>query len=161
VATVLNCPQGSFSIALGGIVDFAASCASLQANKANSTQLVLSVVRFGNSAQQPIAAGTYTVLSPDAFPVPDLNGNLTFSTATFQKLNATCGQTLAPVDAIGGTIVISSITSSRIIGTFDLNFPNGDHLSGTFDAPICSLPTLTCAGIIDAGTGVPDAGCTP
>ena len=45
------------------------------------------------------------------------------------------------VDASSGAISISEIGASAMVGTFDLTFPSGDHLTGTFDASVCSVIT--------------------
>jgi hypothetical protein len=52
--------------------------------------------------------------------------------------------------AVGGTIDISSISSSTVSGSFDLSFPNGGKLSGSFNSALCNGGTLVfaylCAG---------------
>ena len=42
-------------------------------------------------------------------------------------------------EASSGTVTIGSVAlRGRIAGSFDLQFPGGDHLMGTFDAPYCA-----------------------
>lgn len=50
------------------------------------------------------------------------------------------------VRAASGTVTFTQVTSTAITGTFDATFPSGDHLAGTFTAPIC---TATASGKSD------------
>jgi hypothetical protein len=34
--------------------------------------------------------------------------------------------------------VLTSVSSDSIDGTFDVTMPNGDHLSGSFNAAVCA-----------------------
>ncbi len=47
------------------------------------------------------------------------------------------------VPATSGSIDVSEISSSEIAGSFDLSFPGGDHVTGTFTAPLCPIITLS------------------
>jgi hypothetical protein len=158
-ATVVTCPDaGSVAFAFSGIADFVASCTSLQSDKANSTTLGMFVLRFGQQTQQPIAPGTYSVSV--GFPTPDDAGVISFVSATFEKLGAACQRTVSS-DATSGTIVISSVSSTSIAGTFDLTF-GGGRLTGTFNSPICSIPeAIICQDLTPSDAGTPDAGCVP
>jgi hypothetical protein len=42
------------------------------------------------------------------------------------------------LSATSGSITISQASSSTTVGSFDLVFPKGDHLTGTFAAPTCA-----------------------
>lgn len=42
------------------------------------------------------------------------------------------------LSATSGSITISQASSSTTVGSFDLVFPMGDHLIGTFSAPTCA-----------------------
>ena len=42
------------------------------------------------------------------------------------------------VSATSGSITISQASSSTTVGSFDVMFPQGDHLTGTFSAPTCA-----------------------
>jgi hypothetical protein len=68
-------------------------------------------------------------------------------------LDVNCNATSAhPGQA--GTITFSTITSATLQGSFDITLDNGDKLSGTFSAPVCSAdlnkfvnsPTSTSCG---------------
>lgn len=39
--------------------------------------------------------------------------------------------------ATSGSITLSQVTPSLTVGTFEIAFPNGDHVAGTFSAPTC------------------------
>jgi hypothetical protein len=39
--------------------------------------------------------------------------------------------------ASSGSITLTQVTPTVTVGSFDLLFPAGDHLTGTFTAPLC------------------------
>jgi len=106
-----------------------------------STQ-VLSLTAFrlqpDFSAAPPPAAGTYFV---GALAIEN-------AVALFVASDAAC-QTLSPpgvVQASSGTVTFTSV-GSRYAGSFDLFFGFGEHVTGTFDAPVCPADqnaTLAC-----------------
>lgn len=57
--------------------------------------------------------------------------------AQYDADSATCVLTTSET-ATSGSVVLTSVSSNTIDGTFDVTMPNGDHLSGTFTAPVCS-----------------------
>ena len=95
---------------------------------ANATILSLSVTKPGNA----IAPGTYTLGS---------NGlSNTFVGAEYTQYGASCATSHDELGATG-TITLTTVSASAVQGTFDVTMANGDHLTGSFDAPVCSLPT--------------------
>lgn len=56
--------------------------------------------------------------------------------AQYDADSATCVLTTSET-ATSGSVVLTSVSSTSIDGTFDVTMPNGDHLSGSFDAPVC------------------------
>ena len=42
------------------------------------------------------------------------------------------------LSATSGSITLSQASSSTTVGSFDIVFPTGDHLTGTFSAPTCA-----------------------
>ncbi len=62
--------------------------------------------------------------------------------AGWDSYDATCTDTNASIQS--GTVTLTSV--DPYIGTFDLTFANNDHVTGSFNAPLCSVST-------DAGTG--------
>jgi len=50
------------------------------------------------------------------------------------------------VQASSGTVTFTSV-GSRYAGSFELSFGFGEHVTGTFDAPVCPVnesATLAC-----------------
>jgi hypothetical protein len=119
------------SAAVIGITSAAGICPQLTSGKEpKSTQyLVLSAFRLqpDGSAAPPPSAGVYPV------------GALTIenAVAVFAATDAACHDTVASDSvATSGNVTFTSV-GSRYAGTFDLTFGFGDHVTGTFDAPMC------------------------
>lgn len=55
---------------------------------------------------------------------------------TYQAQDANCTETVNE-GASSGTVTYTTANSSVIAGSFDVTFPSGDHLTGTFSAPLC------------------------
>ena len=55
------------------------------------------------------------------------------------------GPSLSPtvelLQASSGSIDISEISASEVVGNFDVSFPSGDQVTGTFTAPLCANTT--------------------
>jgi hypothetical protein len=47
------------------------------------------------------------------------------------------------VEATNGSITVSAIDAAAVTGTFDVSFPSGDRLTGTFTAPTCPVTAAT------------------
>lgn len=88
-----------------------------------------------NGGFQPLAGGT--------FPVAAEEGARRSAVAIFQKNDEGCAGTLTETEgtATGGSVEVTAVSSSDVEGTFDLELPGGDHLSGEFRAAICAEPT--------------------
>jgi hypothetical protein len=156
------CPNGSFSLAVIGVGDFTASCSAVQSQtvRAGSTTLSLVVIRantVGTQQPPPITAGTYMVRVE---PTIEPSGNLLFVEAVFDKFDANCLSQLrlGAGDATSGTIVINSI-GATVSGTFDVMFGSTDRLSGTFDSPICTVPSSVLCGSPGGDGGTPPISC--
>jgi hypothetical protein len=88
-----------------------------------------------------------------AVPVGPGTSALPFAEASFWHTDASCHYASAASSvAASGTVTFDVITPSRIAGSFDLYFGQ-DHVTGTFDAPVCNDP----ADIATQLTNVP--GC--
>jgi hypothetical protein len=123
--------------------------------RANLTTLALLVTNTGGSqAPPPIGPGTYALgntYNQDAGVNQQVTANILFS-------NATCQSGPLTMQANMGNITFTSIAADSIVGTYDVTFYTGDHLTGSFTAPTCTsaLPELPEAG--DAGIdAAPDA----
>jgi hypothetical protein len=120
-------------------------CSSLTGGKEpkSTSYLVLTAFQMQRdySAAPPPAPGTYYVAS----------AALENGVAVFASTNATCGLVAAPKPATTGTITFTSV-GNRYSGSYDLTFAFGEHVTGTFDAPLCGgisaldpgSGTLTC-----------------
>jgi hypothetical protein len=115
---------------LGEVLASVANVCSLlqqRAAKANVSGLSLLIQNVGvDAAPAAIAPGAYSITH--GAPAKDTNGNMLVVSATS--------------DASAGTINIDSV-SPNVSGSFDLTFPNGDHLSGSFASEVCDAPGPT------------------
>ncbi|MGZ6124713.1 MAG: hypothetical protein ACXWLR_07120 [Myxococcales bacterium] len=113
-----------------GITSATGFCPLLAASKEpKSTQyLVLTAFRVqpDYSAVPPPSPGTYTLG----------NQAIENAVAIFAATDATC-QLVAASEAVSGAITFTSV-GSRYAGSYDLTFGSGDHVTGTFDAPVCA-----------------------
>ena len=98
--------------------------------KANAQSLSLWIP--GPSGTRPLEPASYDVM-PGAWS-PTAAG----PRAYFSADDTQCRQIVSNSDATG-TITLTAIDASHVAGSFDLAFsPNGDHLTGTFSAPVCA-----------------------
>ena len=117
--------SGGTQIQIAGavITNFAGACDLLQSpthRQANATDLLLMVAAVAPS----VPAGTYPIGS--------------MAIAQYGADSATCTSTTSE-RAQTGSIVLTSVTSTEIQGTFDVTMTDGDHLTGSFDAPVCDV----------------------
>jgi hypothetical protein len=137
-------PQGAFAyvgpLADGGAMlyeafiflpGFGSSCTPDDSVvKANSQSLSLWIP--GPSGTRPLEPATYHVMPGNWSPT--LAGPL----AHFYADDTQCRQIVSNSD-VTGTVTLTAIDASHVAGSFDLTFsPNGDHLTGTFSAPVCA-----------------------
>jgi hypothetical protein len=72
------------------------------------------------------------------------------NTATFANLDATCSSDddagmSTKTAASSGSVDFTCIDGNAVVGTFDIMFGN-DHVTGSFDAPLCSGALSTSCG---------------
>ena len=124
----------------------AGTCAFLSTGMtapANTTLLEIRVSSF--SGTSPPAPGTYPV---------GLNSNQTaFGFAEVAGNDPQCVQTISQT-AQSGSITLDTVGSAAVSGSFDLTFPNGDHLRGQFYGPVCNVD-LSKLGQNGSGTCAP------
>jgi hypothetical protein len=111
------------SVSSAGVVlsSVAGTCtiAERHGNPPNVTTLGIAVEQDGSS----VGSGTYAVGQGVA--------------ASYEVIDAECkGARLE--QATAGTVTLTTSTSEWVVGSFDLMFDSGDHLTGTFSAPVCS-----------------------
>jgi hypothetical protein len=113
----------------------------------------LQVVLSGPAANVASASLLILVFTPS-----DPSGALTPGTYSpsnmslngiYETYDSTCTSVAPHADVSSGTATISSVGSS-VTGTFDLML-GSDHLTGTFDAPQCSVPPRSDAATGDGG----------
>jgi hypothetical protein len=104
-------------------------------SRANLTtfSLVVANTASGSTAPPSVAAATYSV----GFNT-NPQGVQTSVQASVTITDATCMDPTGPTFANGGSITFSSIASPMLAGTFDVTFPSGDELKGSFNAPVCT-----------------------
>jgi hypothetical protein len=112
---------------------------------ANVAGVSMTVSDFSASAKA-IGPGTYQVNGTLDTLIPGQGKTVA---AQFSVADAHCQETMA--DATGGTITLSVVKASEVVGSFDLEFPGGDRLSGTFTAPSCDLSSVFGSTSVDAG----------
>jgi hypothetical protein len=124
--------NGVSEAAVGAIItNIANACGVLQdhGNPPGATALVVAVSASGGS----VATGTYGIVS-QGFG----------ATASYATQDMNCNPSLNET-ATGGSVTLTSVSGSSVSGTFDLTF-SGDHLTGSFSAPICNYSTSADAG---------------
>jgi hypothetical protein len=114
----------------------AGTCTGLMQSteNANSALLIVAV-----ASATPVTPGTYSI-SPTGM-----------AQVRYDAVGAACSISVQE-EAQSGTVVYTTIDASSIVGTIDAVFPNGDHISGAFTAPLCnqnlsvlvSAATVTC-----------------
>ncbi len=84
---------------------------------------------------------------PGTFPIFQFPQTaLPFADAPFIHLDATTCKPLVDRGAQSGTVTISAVTATAIVGSFDITYKDG-AVKGTFNAPLScpTLPTNHCA----------------
>ena len=97
----------------------------------------------GNAHKQ---SSRYLELYLDAYPGMSMTHTVGSPAQTGAQIitrDGTCGGPVAV--ASGGTVTVTSITTSDVVGTFNLVFPEGP-VTGTFKAPICNGGALVGSG---------------
>jgi hypothetical protein len=94
----------------------------------------------GGTTADPTGPGNYPFLAnPPSAPFKA-------SISSAAQVDAVCtSKPGSPVDMTGGTVVISTVTSSAVTGSVDLQFDNGQSYSGTFDAAVCPVSIDICS----------------
>jgi hypothetical protein len=127
------------------LTDYPNACAVEQAMasqgvvKPNATRLTLLA-----GAESPIATGTYNVATAAGAPPPAVG-------AIFDKTGSNCTTVVdgGPLSATGGSVTFTTVSPSRVAGSFTLSF-GSDQLTGSFSAAPCGASSgdggtsLTC-----------------
>jgi hypothetical protein len=123
--------------------DFAQPCdvvmqTLLCGNKANATSLLGAVLDGdpGAASIGPARPGTYRYLSEPP------SSAFQASQMAAARVDGGCAGEAFGQD--GGSITISSVTATNVIGSLDVDFENGTNLSHDFDVTICPITFDTC-----------------
>jgi len=94
----------------------------------------------GAATVDPTGPGNYSFL-----PNPP-SGPFKASISSAAQVDAVCtSKPGSPVDMTGGSVVISTVTSSAVTGSVDIQFNNGQAYSGTFDVAVCPVSIDICS----------------
>jgi hypothetical protein len=107
------------------------TCAVLQrhGDPANATSFSFGVT----STTGLVAEGTYPV-------TPGATGS--GASGGYSTTDAQCNDKLS-INAASGSVTFTTISGSVVEGTFDIVLTDGDHLSGSFNAPVCAFTPST------------------
>ncbi len=108
---------------------FSGICGRLQQPQSigQASDAMLALVTFAASPGSSVTPGTYPVTT-------------TGLTGALYGPNPAHCSSAASEEAQSGTVTFTAIDGATISGGFDLSFQNGDHLTGTFSAPVCDAP---------------------
>jgi hypothetical protein len=120
-------------VTIGIPANFDLTCAQeKQSSSMNIARPSHSLLAFSLSAGgTPLVAGTYIAASNSAGDA----GAMTASGA-YTVTDANCSRVFQEM-VTGGSVTVTAVDSTAISGSFELSFPNGDQLTGQFDAPLC------------------------
>lgn len=124
VAVVGSETTGVTTVQLDSILVTSVSdpCSFLQ-NPMNRIPNATSLVLAAGAIAPSVPTGTYDVGK--------------YGYAQYDADSATCTLTTSET-ATSGSVVLTSVSSDTIGGTFDVTMANGDHLTGSFSAPVCT-----------------------
>lgn len=113
--------QSTTAAANAIITNFSGACQAFKSKQdlpANGTALVLSVVVNGTA----VSPGTYQIA-----------GGTPGASVGFLTADKTGQQ-----EGTSGSVTLDTVSATTINGSFEVTMADGDHLSGTFVAPICN-----------------------
>jgi len=132
--------EGTMTVSFAAVVitNLAGSCAIAErnGNPPNAQSLLLEAGVKGTS----VPPGTYTI-----------GDTTSVALAEFTAQDATCTQTTDD-KGTAGTITLTSSSSTEVSGSFDVTFDSGDHVTGTFSAPVCNASLTSDAGTSACGS---------
>jgi len=132
---------GIVTIMIGNMPDMCPIAQEIVAGSNKANLFLLGFTLGQTTATSTVGVGTYGG--------SDTTNEL--DAAGWDSYDATCTQTQDP----GYTTALVTLTSvDPYIGTFDVSFSNGDHVTGSFNAPLCDTSS-------DGGEGDGGAQCVP
>jgi hypothetical protein len=107
------------------LANVAGLCQALQDGDTPGSSQVLSIRVIGASG----------AVGPGTYPLNATGG--VGGAASFLVRDQNCTPTLQSA-ATQGAVTLTTVTSDTVAGSFDVTFPTGDHVTGTFSGPVCS-----------------------
>ncbi len=145
--------------ALSGIIidltSYAESCDVINAtglcgNKADSTRVLGLVLsgEVGAAGIDPVGTGTYRYLSEPP------SGRFTAATGTAAQVDNLCQPQPGTevVSMSGGSITISSVSDTRVTGTVNIRFDDGQAFDQPFDVEVCQASLDLCDRFMPCGS---------
>lgn len=139
------------STAVAGVMidfaDFADSCGVINSTqlcgtKANSTRVLAMVMsgEVGAASIGPLQAGTFRYLAEPP------TGKFNAAAGTAARVDGTCQPQPGTkvVSMSGGSVTITSIGASRVVGKTSMKFNNGEEFEHEFDVPVCPAALDFC-----------------
>jgi hypothetical protein len=116
--------------------DFSNACGydSARLSKASSQSVVLVIQSSSTAAASPFTATTYT---SQGLGQSD-GGSFSYNISVISDLPGTQCKGSSARSSAQGTITVTTAGPTRVVGSYDLHLAGGDHLTGTFDAPVCN-----------------------
>jgi len=94
----------------------------------------------GGTTVAPAGPGTYPWLANPP------SGAFNASTTAAAQVDAMCTAAAgSPTNMSGGSIVISTVTASRVSGSMDVHFDNGQAYTHAFDVAVCPISIDACS----------------
>jgi len=117
---------GNFHEVLVAITNFPDACAVIGNlhNPSNGQVLMVSV-----AGTSDVVPGTYSFLS--SLSVGLIN-------VTYTARDSMCVRA-SGADTSAGTVTLTAAGPSTVEGSFDVTLDQGDHLTGTFNTPVCNV----------------------
>ena len=101
----------------------------------------------GGSTVDPAGPGTYPWLANPP------TGTFKASTTTAAQVDAVCTSGPgSPTRMSGGSIAVSTVTSSAVSGSMNVHFDNGQAYMQAFDVPVCPVSIDICSLFDFCGT---------
>jgi hypothetical protein len=85
-----------------------------------------------------VTSGT-TALAPGSYPIEQGAQPAPYANVTWSVSDSMCKQ-IDYTEAKSGSVILQTVTPSLVTGSFDVTLYTGDHVSGTFSAPVCDAP---------------------
>jgi hypothetical protein len=131
--TMVRTERGLANVVLS---DFADTCSVADERTHPSSKQLTFLLTDMDADAPPSQPGTYPIYALANLPTTGLAGE-----CGFLAYDATCTTTVDS-ECDSGTVTLTGVDAQGYTGTFDVVI-DGDHVTGSFDAPTCSGVTET------------------